>query len=85
MMGLKTTEPKLYYSFSLDAAVPSDHISAGSHPALTSVSCGSSRRFYSRTGMPRWTLSCSSSFHCGYLFDITSERRLCQEAGLHLA
>jgi len=34
MMGLKTTEPKLYYSFSLDAAVPSDHISAGSHPAL---------------------------------------------------
>jgi hypothetical protein len=30
MMGHKTVEPKLYMSFSLDAAVPANHLFAGS-------------------------------------------------------
>jgi len=87
MMGQKSTEPKLYYSFSLDAAVPSDHILRKVASCVDfSFVRGLTSRFYSRTGQPSvdpvvlFKLSL-----LGYLFNITSERRLCQEAGLHLA
>ncbi len=33
----------------------------------------------------RWIQWCFPSSHLGYLFNITSERRLCEEAGLNLA
>lgn len=87
MMGHKTVEPKLYMSFSLDAAVPVNHLVR----RLASVVDfdfvrGLVRRDYSHTGQPSvdpivlfklWLL--------GYLFNITSERRLCEEASLNLA
>lgn len=86
-MGSKTVEPKLYLNFSLDAAVPGNHLVrrlaatldfAFVHPLV--------RRHYSHTGQPSvdpvvlfklWLL--------GYLFNIRSERRLCEEASLNLA
>jgi len=87
MMGSKAVEPKLYYSFSLDAAVPTNHLVRRLAAAVDfDFVRGLVRRHYSHTGQPSvdpvvlfklWLL--------GYLFDITSERRLCDEAGLNLA
>jgi len=86
-MGSKAVEPKLYMSFSLDAAVPANHIV---RRLATVVDFGFVRglvgNYYSHTGQPSvdpevlfklWLL--------GYLFNIQSERRLCEEAGLNLA
>ncbi len=86
MMGQKTAQPKLYISFSLDAAVPLDHILRKIAACIDfSFVHGLTRRYYSHTGKPSvdpvvlFKLSL-----LGYLFNITSERRLCQEAALNL-
>lgn len=86
-MGNKAIEPKLYLSFSLDAAVPTNHLVRRLAAAVNfEFVRGLVRRHYSHTGQPSvdpvvlfklWLL--------GYLFNITSERRLCEEAGLNLA
>lgn len=86
-MGSKAVEPRLYLSFSLDAAVPEKHIV---RRLAAAVDFGFVRslasRYYSNTGQPSvdpvvlfklWLL--------GYLFNIRSERRLCEEASLNLA
>lgn len=86
-MGSKAVEPKLYLSFSLDAAVPEKHIV---RRLAAAVDFGFVRilvnKHYSHTGQPSvdpvvlfklWLL--------GYLFNIRSERRLCEEASLNLA
>src|SRR6266567_3291336 len=86
-MGSKAVEPKLYLNFSLDAAVPEKHIV---RRLATAVDFGFVRslvnKHYSHTGQPSvdpvvlfklWLL--------GYLFNIRSERRLCEEASLNLA
>lgn len=87
MMGRKAVEPKLYVSFSLDAAVPAGHLVRRLAAAVDlDFVRALVRRRYSHTGQPSvdpvvlfklWLL--------GYLFNITSERRLCEEAGLNLA
>src|SRR5260370_413900 len=87
MMGQKAVEPKLYLSFSLDAAVPANHLVRRLAAAVDfSFVRGLVRQQYSHTGQPSvdpvvlfklWLL--------GYMFDITSERRLCEESGLNLA
>lgn len=87
MMGHKAAEPKLYLSFSLDAAVPANHLVRRLAAAVEfDFVRGLVRWRYSHTGQPSvdpvvlfklWLL--------GYLFNITSERRLCEEAGLNLA
>ena len=87
MMGSKAVEPKLYLSFSLDANVPPSHLVRRLAAAIDfNFVRGLVRRRYSHTGQPSvdpvvlfklWLL--------GYLFNITSERRLCEEAGLNLA
>jgi transposase len=87
LLGSKAVEPKLYMSFSLDAAVPANHIV---RRLATVVDFGFVRglvgKYYSHTGQPSvdpevlfklWLL--------GYLFNIRSERRLCEEASLNLA
>lgn len=87
MMGLKAVEPKLYISFSLDQAVPSNHLvrrlaAAVDFGFIRSLVKGS----YSHTGQPSvdpvvlFKLSL-----LGYLYGIHSERRVCEEAGLNLA
>jgi len=86
-MGSKAVEPKLYLNFSLDAAVPEKHIV---RRLAAAVDFGFVRslvnKHYSHTGQPSvdpvvlfklWLL--------GYLFNIRSERRLCEEASLNLA
>lgn len=85
-MGSKAVEPRLYYNFSLDAAVPANHIARRLAAAVDfSFVRGLVRKHYSHTGQPSvdpivlfklWLL--------GYLFNIRSERRLCEEAGLNL-
>src|SRR5207244_394971 len=87
LMGSKAVEPKLYLSFSLDAAVPANHIVRRLAAAVDFGFVRSlTKQHYSNTGQPSvdpvvlfklWLL--------GYLFNIRSERRLCEEAGLNLA
>jgi len=87
MMGLKAVEPKLYVSFSLDSAVPSNHLvrrlaAAVDFDFIRSLVKSS----YSHTGQPSvdpvviFKLSL-----LGYLYGIRSERRVAEEAGLNLA
>lgn len=87
MMGQKAIEPKLYYSLCLDSMVPKNHLVRRLAEAVNfEFVRGLVRHHYSHTGQPSvdpvvlfklWLL--------GYLFNITSERRLCEEAGLNLA
>src|SRR5579884_1124017 len=87
MMGEKAAEPKLYLSFSLDAHIPAGHLVRRLAAALDFEFVRPLvAKYYSHTGQPSvdpvvlfklWLL--------GYLFNITSERRRCEEAGLNLA
>src|SRR5260370_9191974 len=87
MMGSKAVEPKLYLSYSLDANIPPDPLFRRLAAATDfHFVRGLVRKHYSHTGQPSvdpvvlfklWLL--------GYLFNISSERRLCEEAGLNLA
>lgn len=87
MMGTKASQARLYYELSLDRLVPANHplrrlaaaVDFGFVRSLV-------RRYYSHTGKPSvdpvvlfklWLL--------GYLYNITSERRLCEEASMHAA
>jgi transposase len=87
MMGQKTVQPKLYYSFSLEDRVPRNHLVRRLAAAVDfSFVYGLVRRYYSHTGQPSvdpvvlFKLSL-----LGYLSNIVSERRLCEEADLNLA
>jgi len=87
MMGLKAVEPKLYISFSLDAAVPSNHLVRRLAAAVDFDFIRSLvKNTYSHTGQPSvdpvviFKLSL-----LGYLYGIRSERRVCEEAGLNMA
>lgn len=87
MMGRKMPEPKLYVSFSLDSVVPARHLVRRLAEAIDfDFVHGLVRDCYSHTGkrsvdpvvlFKLWLL--------GYLYGITSERRLCEEASLNLA
>ncbi len=86
-MGQKTVEPELYIHFSLDAAVPSDHLVrqlaacvdfAFIRPLV--------RPLYSHTGQPSVDpVVLFKLALLGYLYNIRSERQMCEEAGLNLA
>ena len=87
MLGRKVFAPKLFYRFSLEAQVPDDHLL---RRVAAVVDFGFVRRltarFYSRTGRPG--LDPVVLFKLGllgYLYGITSERRLAEEVRLHLA
>jgi transposase len=87
MMGEKAVEPKLYVNFSLDGAVPSNHVVRRLAAAVDlGFVRGLTRRYYSSTGKPSVDpVVLFKLVLLGYLFNITSERRLCEEAGLNLA
>jgi transposase len=87
MMGTKALTPKLLYRFSLEERVPTDHL-------LRRVAQGVdfsfvrrlTARFYSHTGQPSVDpVVLFKTALVGYLYGITSERRLVQEIGLNLA
>lgn len=87
MMGRKVAEPKLYVSFSLDAAVPRNHLVRRLAQAVDfSFVHGLVQRYYSQVGKPSVDpVVLFKLLVLGYLYNITSERRLCEEASLNLA
>ena len=88
MMGQQGgAQDRLFYSFNLDAHVPSDHLLRGIDRFLD---LGGVRRhlasFYSRTGRPSVDPELMlRMLIVGYCFGIRSERRLCDEVHLNLA
>src|SRR5918996_4533577 len=87
MMGQRQFEPKLYYQLSLDRLVPEDHLLRRIAQAVDFTFVRPlCRRYYSHTGQP--SVDPAVIFKMllvGYLYGITSERRLAQEVSLHLA
>jgi transposase len=87
MMGQRQFEPKLYYQLSLDRLVPRDHLlrrlAAAVDFSLVRSFC---RPFYSHTGQPSVDpVVIFKMLLVGYLYGVTSERRLAEEVSLHLA
>jgi transposase len=87
MMGQRQFETKLYYQLSLDRLVPEEHllrrIAAAIDFSFVRALC---RPFYSHTGQPSVDpVVIFKMLLVGYLYGITSERRLAQEVSLHLA
>jgi transposase len=87
MMGQRRFAPKLYYQLSLDQLVPQDHLlrRIGESVDFSFVRplC---RPFYSHTGQPSVDpVVLFKTLIIGYLYGITSERRLMSELGVNLA
>lgn len=85
-MGQLEFQSKLYYQLSLDRLVPRDHllrrIAEGVDFSFVRPLC---RPYYSHTGQPSVDpIVIFKMLLIGYLYGITSERRLADEVGLHL-
>lgn len=87
MMGKKGAGGKLFYQFSLEARVPQDHLLRRVASAVDfSFVRRMTARFYSHTGQPSIDpIVLFKMALIGYLYGITSERRLVQEIALNLA
>jgi transposase len=87
MMGQRQFVTKLYYQLSLDRLVPEDHLLRRIAKAVDfSFVRPLCRPFYSHTGQPSVDpVVIFKMLLVGYLYGITSERRLAQEVSLHLA
>ena len=87
MMGEKLTEPKLYYTFSLDAAVPQDHLLRRLSECVDFRFVRNlAKPYYSDIGQPSIDpVVIFKMSLLGYLYNVPGDRRLCSEASLHLA
>ena len=87
MMGRKGSVGKLFYQFSLEERVPEDHLLRRVVSAVDfSFARRLTARFYSHTGQPSIDpVVIFKMALVGYLYGITSERRLVQEIRLNLA
>ncbi len=86
MMGQRQFQSKLYYQLSLERLVPQDHllrrIAEGVDFSFVRPLC---RPYYSHTGQPSVDpVVIFKMLLIGYLYGITSERRLAEEVSLHL-
>ncbi|MBF6615010.1 MAG: IS1182 family transposase [Chloroflexi bacterium] len=86
MMGQRQFQSKLYYQLSLDRLVPREHllrrIAEGLDFSFVRPLC---RPYYSHTGQPSIDpVVIFKMLLIGYLYGITSERRLAEEVSLHL-
>jgi transposase len=86
MMGKRDLESRLYYNISLDRLIPKDHllrrISAAVDFSFVRPLC---RPYYSHTGQPSVDpVVIFKMMLLGFLYGITSERRLAEEVSLHL-
>ncbi|MBF6601330.1 MAG: IS1182 family transposase, partial [Dehalococcoidia bacterium] len=86
MMGRRDFEAKLYYQLSLEQLVPENHllrrVAAAIDFSFVRPLC---RPYYSHTGQPSVDpIVIFKMLLLGYLYGITSERRLAEEVGLHL-
>jgi transposase len=87
MMGQRQFGPKLYYQFSLERLVPDDHLLRRIAERVDfSFIRSLCRPFYSHTGQPSVDpIVLFKLLLVGYLYGITSERRLAEEVRLNLA
>ena len=90
MMGRKDwDQASLFYSFRLDDMIPKGHLLRRIDVFVTAVLGDLHKRlspFYSEIGRPSIDPELLIRMHLvGYCFGIRSERKLCEEVGLHLA
>ena len=87
MLGRKEFTPKLFYRFSLEAQVPEEHLLRRVAAAVDFAFVRRlTRRFSSHTGRPGLDPVVLFKLSLlGYLYGITSERRLAEEVRLRLA
>ena len=87
MMGQREFTSKLYYQLSLDGLVPQDHLLREIARAIDfSFIYPLARPYYSYTGQPSVDpVVIFKTLLIGYLYGITSERRLMKEIQLNLA
>ncbi|MGB3904919.1 MAG: IS1182 family transposase [Anaerolineae bacterium] len=87
MMGKRKFAPKLYYQVSLDSLVPQDHLLRQIAEVIDfSFIYPLARPYYSHTGQPSVDPSVIfKTLLIGYLYGITSERRLMADIQVNLA
>jgi transposase len=87
MMGKHQFAPKLYYELSLDRLVPQDHLLRQISVAIDfSFIYPLARPYYSYTGQPSVDpVVLFKTLFVGYLYGITSERRLMREIQVNMA
>lgn len=87
MMGKHQFAPKLYYELSLDRLVPQDHLLRQIAEAIDfSFIYPLARPYYSYTGQPSVDpIVLFKTLLVGYLYGITSERRLMREIQVNMA
>src|SRR5471032_648246 len=90
MMGRHTSDQRqLFYLFNLEERIPSGHLLRRINPIVTGVLSDLREklaRFYSEIGRPSVDPELMMRMlMVGYCYGIRSERRLCEEAKLHLA
>ncbi|MFH1486559.1 MAG: IS1182 family transposase [Chloroflexota bacterium] len=86
MMGQRQFAPKLYYQLSLDNLVPQDHLLRRIAALDFSFVRRLCRPFYSHTGQPSVDpVVLFKTLLIGYLYGITSERRLMNEIQVNVA
>lgn len=87
MMSVKQKESKLFYDFSLSSRVPKDHFLRKLEETIDfSFIHDLARPYYSHTGQPSVDpVVLLKMMLIGYLYDITSERKLAQELSVNLA
>ncbi len=87
MMGRKSLAPRLFHSLSLQEMVPADHLLRRLNKVVDlSFVRQLCAPFYSHTGQPSVDpVVLLKMMLLGYLYGITSERRLAEECSLHLA
>jgi transposase len=87
MMGQRSGQEQLFYTFNLDEHVPSDHLLRGIDRCLDLSELRQQLApFYSHTGRPSIDPELMvRMLLVGYSFGIRSERRLCEEVHLNLA
>ncbi|MFH0840154.1 MAG: IS1182 family transposase [Candidatus Omnitrophota bacterium] len=87
MMSTKQKEQKLFYNFSLSSCIPQDHFLRKLDGAVDfSIIHKLAKPYYSHTGQPSVDpVVLLKMMLIGYLYNITSERKLAQELKVNLA
>jgi transposase len=87
MMGKKDFKPRIFYRLSLEKMVPQDHLVRALEEILDmNFIRGLCRKYYSHTGQPSVDpIVLFKMMLIGYLFGITSERKLAEENTVNLA
>ena len=87
MMGVKQKEQKLFYNFSLLSRIPKDHFLCKLDEAIDfGFIYNLAKPYYSHTGQPGIDPAVLLKMMLiGYLYNITSERKLAQELSVNLA